>query len=133
MAEKSRLAPELIQEFVSAAHADLGRVRELLARQPALANAAWDWGNGDFETALGAAAHMGRKDIARLLLDKEARIDIFAAAMLGHLETVEAMIKAVPEARNWRGPHGIPLLRHAEVGGAEAARVADFLRGLVSA
>jgi hypothetical protein len=55
-------------------------------------------------------------------------MDIFAAAMLGHLDIVRAMIAAVPEARNAPGPHGIPLLRHAEAGGEAAAQVADFLR-----
>ena len=95
---------------------------------PRSLNAAWDWGGGDWETGLGAAAHVGRRDIALLLLEHGARMDIFAAAMLGHLDVVRAMIAAVPEARNWRGPHGIPLLTHAEVGGAAA--VVEFLRGL---
>ncbi len=30
-----------------------------VAAQPALLNAAWDWGGGDFETALAGAAHRG--------------------------------------------------------------------------
>jgi hypothetical protein len=130
MADTPRLAPELVQDFVGSAHGNIARVRDLLAQEPALANAAWDWGAGDFETALGAAAHMGRRDIAQLLIEKEARMDIFAAAMLGELEIVAAMIRAVPQASKWRGPHGIALLKHAEAGGAEAARVADFLRAL---
>jgi hypothetical protein len=43
---------------------------------------------------------------------------------------VQAMLKAVPAARDWRGPHGIPLLKHAEAGGAEAVAVVELLRGL---
>jgi hypothetical protein len=128
MAEKPRLDTALVQELVGVAHGDLDRTRQLIAREPALANAAWDWGGGDWETGLGAAAHVGRRDIALLLLDHGARMDIFAAAMLGHLDVVRAVIAAVPEARNWRGPHGIPLLTHAEAG--NAVEVVAFLRGL---
>ena len=39
----------------------------LLDEQPGLLNATWDWGGGDFETALGGAAHMGRRDIVQRL------------------------------------------------------------------
>src|SRR4029078_829038 len=88
------LAAGLVQEFVGVAHSDLNRVTELLAQEPALIHATWDWGGGDWETALGAAAHMGRADIARFLLDKGARIDIFAAAMLGDLAIVQATLTA---------------------------------------
>ena len=109
------------------AHGDLDRVRQLLEQHPALVNSAWDWGNGDWETGLGAAAHVGRHDIALYLIERGARMDIFAAAMLGYLPIVRAMIEAVPEARSWCGPHGIPLLTHAEAGGAAAAAVADYL------
>jgi hypothetical protein len=128
MADKTPLAPELVNEFVGKAHGDLDRVRQLLEQHPALVNSAWDWGNGDWETGLGAAAHVGRRDIALYLIERGARMDIFAAAMLGYLPIVRAMIEAVPEARSWRGPHGIPLLTHAEAGGAAAAAVADYLR-----
>jgi hypothetical protein len=122
------LPPELVQEFVSNAHGNLERVQELLAQQPALVNAAWDWGGGDWETGLGAAAHMGRADIANFLLGRGARLDIFAAAMLGQLEVVKAMLAARPEARHAPGPHGIPLLAHAQAGGAAASAVAAFLQ-----
>ncbi len=130
MADTPRLDPDLVKDFVSNAHGDLGRVRDLLGQQPALVNAAWDWGGGDWETGLGAAAHTGGKDIALCLLENGARMDVFAAAMLGHLEIVRAMLMAMPNAGGWRGPHGIPLLKHAEAGGAEAAPVADYLRTL---
>ncbi|MGA9014184.1 MAG: hypothetical protein WB509_16965 [Acetobacteraceae bacterium] len=130
MVDKPRIEPALVQDFVNHAHSDFARVRDLLEREPALINAAWDWGAGDWETGLGAAAHMGRRDIALHLLERGARIDIFAAAMLGQLDIVRAMIAAVPQARNWRGPHGIPLLAHAEAGGVGAAPVVDFLKSL---
>lgn len=124
------IAPEIVQTFVGSAHGDLDRVRALLGEHPKLANAAWDWGGGDWETGLGAAAHMGRRDIAELLLAHGARIDLFAAAMLGQLDAVRAIIEANPDARNHPGPHGIPLLNHAQAGGPEAADVLVYLQSL---
>ena len=55
---------EIVREVVGAAHARFDRVKELVTERPELAKATWDWGFGDVETALGAASHMGRKDIA---------------------------------------------------------------------
>ena len=130
MDSKPALDLKLVQEFVAKAHGDLERVKELLAQEPGLVNATWDWGGGDFETALGAAGHMGEKDIANYLLERGARIDIFVAAMLGKLEIVKAALSAYPNAKDIPGPHGIPLIAHAEAGGKDAKTVLDFLSSL---
>ena len=122
-----QLDPTKVQAFVANAHGDLEVVRALLAEEPTLVNAAWDWGAGDWETGLGAAAHMGRRDIALFLLDNGARLDIFAAAMLGDLEVVRAMLAAYPAKRDELGPHGIPLVAHARAGGDDARAVLDLL------
>ena len=122
-----QLDPETVQAFVANAHGDLEVVGALLSEEPALANAAWDWGGGDWETGLGAAAHMGRRDIALFLLENGARLDIFAAAMLGDVEVVRAMLAAYPEKRDELGPHGIPLVPHARAGGDDARAVLDLL------
>ena len=127
MDTKPALESKLVQEFVAVAHSDLNRVKELLAQEPALVNATWDWGGGDFESALGAAGHMGRKDIANFLLEHGGRIDLFVAAMLGNLEIVKAALTAYPEAINTPGPHGIPLIAHAKAGGEDAKAVLEFL------
>ena len=127
------LDPTLVREFVSQAHRSLNRVNELLEQEPRLINAAWDWGGGDWETALGAAAHMGRRDIAQALLARGARLDVFAAAMLGKLEIIQAVLAAFPETLHTLGPHGIPLAQHAKAGGEEAAPVVAFLEGLLNA
>jgi hypothetical protein len=127
------LASGLVKEFVVAAHGDLAKTQALLAEHPGLLNASWDWGGGDFETALGGASHMGQRGIAQYLLEKGARPDIFVLAMLGHLEAVKAIIAARPEALKCPGPHGIPLLAHARKGGAEAAAVLDYLQRLAPA
>ena len=77
------LAPALVQDFVRKAHADLAGTKALLAEQPALLNATWDWGGGDFEMGIGGAGHMGNREIAEFLIGQGARLDIFVAAMLG--------------------------------------------------
>jgi hypothetical protein len=124
------IAAELVNEFVRKAHSDVNRVKELLAQEPKLVNACWDWGGGDFESALGAAAHTGRREIAEFLLDNGARMDIFAAAMLGHLDVAKAAIAAYPQVRHAPGPHGIPLLAHAKMGGEKALPVLEYLQSL---
>jgi hypothetical protein len=129
VADNPALNPELVQAFVAKAHGDLDAVKELLEAEPALLNAAWDWGAGDWETGLGAAAHMGRRDIALFLLQRGARMDIFAAAMLGEAEIVRAMLEAHPSLREAPGPHGIPLIAHAQAGGDEARGVVELLEG----
>src|SRR5262252_7857391 len=130
MENREALDPALVRDVVANAHGVLARVTELLDQEPRLVNAAWDWGGGDWETPLGAAAHMGRADIATYLLERGARLDLFAAAMLGKLELVEAAIKAFPAARHVAGPHGISLLAHATAGGEGAKAVAAYLEGL---
>lgn len=107
----------LVKEFVGAAHSKLERTKEILAERPALLNATWDWGGGDFETGLGGAAHMGNREIAQFLIGQGARTDIFSAAMLGQLEVVKAMVKAFPGIERFLGPHKIPLLARARRGG----------------
>ena len=119
---------ELVRAFVGAAHGDLDKTRTMLDEQPRLLNATYDWGHGDFEAAIGGAGHMGRRDIAQLLIDRGARFDIFVAAMMGKLEMVRAAIEAFPMAKNSLGPHGINLMTHAEKGKAE--NVIEYLKSL---
>jgi hypothetical protein len=132
MEKKPALEITLVQEFVGKAHADLDGVKELLSREPALINSAWDWGGGDWETGLGAAAHMGRHDIATYLLKNGAHLDLFAAAMLGNLEIVKATLEAYPDAIDIPGPHGIPLIAHAQAGGHAALQVYEYLKSRTS-
>lgn len=124
------LPAELVHQFVMVAHGDLAQVKTLLEANPTLLNATWDWGGGDFETALGAASHTGSLDIALYLIEKGARIDLFAAAMLGKLDIVKAILTAFPDAKNSLGAHGIPLMAHAQFGGDEAQPVLAYLQSL---
>jgi hypothetical protein len=115
-----RHEPALAREIVGVSHGNVARVKELVSARPALARAAWEWGYGDWETALGAASHVGNREIAAVLLAAGAQPTIFSAAMLGQLDTVKAFIAAAPGIQKTRGPHGIPLLDHARAGEAEA-------------
>lgn len=121
-----------VKRLVIAGHVNLPAVKAMLAEEPNLINGAIDWGNGDFETALGGASHMGRRDIAEYLLERNARMDIFAATMLGRLDIVTAAVAAFPNIVHVPGPHGIPLIAHAEKGGSAAKAVLEFLQPLTA-
>src|SRR5205809_3040717 len=122
--------PDLVREMVSVAHFNVKRVKELVERQPTLAGAAWDWGFGDWENALGAASHVGNREIAEYLLANGARPSIFSAAMLGQLDVVKAFVDASPGVQRIHGPHGITLLAHARAGGDKAKPVLAYLEKL---
>jgi hypothetical protein len=124
------LAPSLVQEFVRKAHADLSATKAMLGEQPALLNATWDWGGGDFETGVGGAGHMGNGEIAEFLIGQGARLDIFVGAMLGKLDIVRLLLTAWPGLLQSKGPHGISLLRHARAGGEPAKATVEYLQSL---
>lgn len=126
------LEAELVQQFVLEAHRSLEKVQELLEQEPKLLHARWDWGGGDWESAIEAAAHTGQREIAEFLLGKGARINIFVAAMLGELDLVKAIVKVQPEALTSTGAHGIPLMRHAAMGGEHAQNVMDYLKSMTT-
>lgn len=124
------LAAAMVNEFVRKAHGDLPATRAMLAEQPSLLNATWDWGGGDFESGLGGAGHMGNREIAEFLIGQGARLDIFVAAMLGRIDIVRALLTSWPGLLQSKGPHGITLLRHARAGGEHASAVVDYLTSL---
>ncbi len=106
----------MVNEVVSVSHFNLDRVKELVDKRPELARATWDWGFGDWETCIGAASHVGRKDIVDYLLLKGARPDIFTFAMLGAFSSVKSMIETAPGIQSIAGPHGISFLQHVKNG-----------------
>src|SRR4051794_24898239 len=119
--------PALVKEMVGVSHGNIARVRELVQQHPELAKAAWDWGYGDWETALGAASHVGNRPIAELLLDHGAPPTHFSAAMLGQVDVLKAFLAARPGLQRVRGPHGLTLMLHARKGGPQAAAVVALL------
>jgi hypothetical protein len=128
--KKPQLNRALVQDFVIYAHSDLAMTHKLLEKEPALLNATMDWGGGDWETGLGGASHMGRRDIAGFLLEKGARIDIFCAAMMGQIEAVQSFLTLQPKLIDAKGPHGFTLHFHAQVGGKDSAKVLDYLQSI---
>lgn len=108
--------PEEIKAFVHAAHVDFEACKKLIEAKPLLLNCTNQNKKGDFETAMGGGAHMGRKDIVDLLMSKGARMDIFVHAFLGHAELVRKLINDYPHLLRAPGPHGFTLLHHAKVG-----------------
>ena len=120
----------MAHEVVTVSHFDLKRLRELVDARPALARAAWDWGFGDWETALGAASHTGNRPIAEYLIEKGARPSLFSAAMFGQLEVVKAFVQSQPGVQHIAGPHSISLLAHAKAGGQMSRAVYDYLHSL---
>jgi hypothetical protein len=128
---------EIASEVVGVAHFNLERLKELVDARPELAKSHWDWGFGDWESAIGAASHVGRKDIADYLISKGAVPGIFTYAMLGEFETVKTMIASYPGIQRNSGPHGISLLQHARTGlqtegvnKSKAQQLIDYLQSL---
>jgi len=107
---------EEIKEFVFAAHRDFDEVKRIFTEKPLILNCTNQSKQGDFETAMGGASHMGRKDIADFLVEQGARLDIFSHTFLGHVDLVKTMIKAYPQYLHAYGPHGFTLLHHAHAG-----------------
>jgi hypothetical protein len=128
--KKPQISRVLVQDFVIYAHFDLGMVQKLLDKEPALLNGTMDWGGGDWETGLGGASHMGRRDIVEFLLDRGARIDIFCAAMMGQLDAVKAFLALQPKLIDARGPHGLTLHFHAQVGSKGSETVLAYLQSI---
>ena len=127
-APPSRLDLDLVKDWVGKAHQrQLDPMRELLKREPNLIQSSWDWGSGDWESGLQAAAHTGSREMALFLLDQGARVDLFAATMLGQLSALKVMFDSFPKSLQVRGAHGIPLLSHAVAGEAGARSVFDYL------
>src|SRR4051812_16540551 len=128
---------EVASEIVSVAHFNLDRLKELVNPRPELAKAVWDWGFGDWESAIAAASHVGRKDIIDYLISKGAIPTLFTYATLGEHDTVKTMIGSYPGIQKNFGPHGISLLQHAKTGlqtegvdKSKARQLVDYLQSL---
>jgi len=120
----------LVQDFVIYAHTDIKMVEKLLGKEPALVNSFMDWGGGDWESGLGAAAHMGNRAMAEFLLERGARMDIFCATMMGQLEAVKAFLTLQPKMIDAKGPHGFSLHFHAQLAGKDADKMLDYLQSV---
>jgi hypothetical protein len=121
---------EIIKEYITVAHGQFPRFKEMLDNDNQLLHVSYDWGGGDYESAIEAAGHVGNKEIAAYLLSKGARYNIYLACMLGNLSIVKEVLNTNPQLLNSKGPHGFTMLHHAQKGGEEAKPVADYLLSL---
>lgn len=127
---KLPLDKQLVQDFVGLSHRDKDKVLAMLEEHPTLLNSAHDWGSGDFETALGAASHVGYKELVLALVEKGAQTDIFTACLFGRMDIVKPILDIFPRTLHAKGPHGFTLLHHAIEGGDEALEVRTYLESL---
>jgi len=128
--DSSLFKAQEIDEFVGAAHSDLEETKRIIEADPLILNCTSQIAKGDFETAIGGASHMGRQDIADILVSHGARLDIFNLTFLGFTDFVKNLLEKYPNLLTSYGPHGFTLLHHARVG--EHTEFADWLqaRGL---
>ena len=122
------LPAEKVKEFVTVGHSNLEKVKQLLEEFPSLLYATWDWGGGDFETALEGAGHVGTKDVANHLIGLGARTNLFVLTMLGKTQIVKAFLDSYPPYLHAKGPHGLTLLHHAQQGGDDAKELLEYLQ-----
>jgi hypothetical protein len=122
--------PDLIEKLVRVSHFSLDKVKEVVDPHPQLVKTSWDWGFGDWETPLGAACHMGRRDIAEYLFSKGATPSIFSSVLFGDLSLVKQIVDRQPGIQRVAGPHSISLLAHARLGGKNAEEVYAYLHSL---
>lgn len=122
------LPAEQVKEFVVAGHGNFDKVKQLLGESPPLLYATWDWGGGDFETALEGAGHVGNKEIANYLISLGARTNLFVLTMLGKTAIVKSYLETYPGYLRAKGPHGFTLLHHAQKGGDDATELLVYLQ-----
>ena len=128
--EDPKLDKKIVEEFVRVSHGKLDVVKELLNEYPNLLNAAHDWKYGDFETGLGAASHVGNKEIANYLISKGAQGNVLTLALFGETDILKAMIEFSPNLLYTKGPHGLTLLHHANKGGEDALETKEYILSL---
>jgi hypothetical protein len=123
---EGQLDEKLVKDFVVVGHSKLELVKEMLDEHPGLIYSAYDWGNGDFEQAIEGAAHLGNKEIVNYLISQGARANLFVLTMLGKVELVKPFLDAYPELLFAKGPHGLTLLHHAQVG--ESSELVEYFK-----
>ena len=113
---------ELINQFVSVAHIDFEKVKQLHKLCPSLlmTRATWD------ELAIEAAAHMGLAQMAQYLADLGAPVSTCTATLLGARDLVKRLVGEDRGCLRERGAHDISVLAYTAYA-AEQPEIADFL------
>jgi len=101
-----------INQFVSVAHFDFDKVKQLQKLCPTLiqTRATWD------ELAIEAAAHMGLTPMADFLADLGAPVSTCTATLLGDSAVVKKLVNEDPACIRERGAHDIALLAYTAFG-----------------
>ncbi len=126
--EPPPLPISLVKDFVVAGHGNFPKVKAMLQDNPNLIYTKFDWGNGDYESAIEGAGHVGNKEIANYLLEAGSRVTIYVLAMLGRTDLVKPILESYPSLITAKGPHGFTLLHHAKVGGKDAEELYSYLQ-----
>ena len=120
----------VVDIFSAAGIGVIGRLRELLKKDPALANAE----SADGFSPLGLAAFFGRLDAVRVLLQHGARVNqpsnnpqkvmpLHSAVAGGHLEIARALLDAGAEVDAVQEGGFTPLMSAAQNGSVEMVRL----------
>jgi hypothetical protein len=127
--EPTQLPMNLVKDFVGAGHRDLAKVQSMLADHPNLIYGKYDWGNGDFESAIEGSGHVGNRPITEYLIENGARVSLFTLASLGKTDLVKPVLEAYPKLIFANGPHGFTLLHHAKQAGKDGEELFNYLSG----
>ena len=113
---------DLINQFVSVAHNNFEKVKQLQKLCPTLVmtHATWD------EMAIEAAAHMGLVPMAQFLADLGAPVSTCTATILGAEKLVKRLVTEDKGCMRERGAHDLPLLAYTAFG-SQQADIAQFL------
>ena len=119
-----------VQDFVIYAHSELDMVKKLLDRQPALLNAAMDWGERRLGDRARRSIDMGRRDIVEYLSRPTAADRHLLCRHDGPARCRQVVPHPAAQADRRPGPHGFTLHFHAQVGGQESEPVLDYLQSI---
>jgi uncharacterized protein len=113
-----------INQFVTVAHFDFEKVKQLQKLCPMLimTRATWD------ELAIEAASHMGLTATAQFLADLGAPVSTCTATLLGEQGLVKRLVAEDAGCLRERGAHDIALLAYTAVGN-QHVEIAEFLLG----
>ncbi len=111
-----------INPFVSVAHANFEKVKQLLRDEPRLLNTRASWG----ELAIEASAHTGQLEMADWLANQGAPVSTCTAVLLGEEELVKTALAEDPASERERGAHDISILAYAAYA-KERAGIAERL------
>jgi ankyrin repeat protein len=111
-----------INQFISLAHFDFEKVKQLHKLCPMLmmTRSTWD------EMAIEAAAHMGLVPMAQYFADQGVPVSACTATILGAQDLVKRLVREDPGTLRERGAHDIALLAYTAYANPQID-IADFL------